>query len=111
MLCVGLDPDLARFPAMFEHTPQGIESFCCAIVDATAQFACAFKPQIAYFAAHRAESALENIIDHIHTVSPNTPVILDAKRGALFCLSKQGTIFVVSHLQPRRQRSAVHENP
>ena len=89
MLCVGLDPDPERFPALFEKTPQGIESFCCAIVDATAQYACAFKPQIAYFAAHRAEAALENVIAHIHRVSPKTPVILDAKRGDIGATATQ----------------------
>ena len=42
---------------------------------------CAFKPQIAYFAAHRAEDQLERLIAHIRAVAPHVPVILDAKRG------------------------------
>jgi len=42
---------------------------------------CSFKPQIAHFAALRAEDALERLIAHIHEKHPGVPVILDAKRG------------------------------
>lgn len=81
MLCVGLDPDPARLPAPLRGTTDAIFAFCRDIVDATAQYACAFKPQIAYFAAARAEDALEALIDHIHRAHPGKPVVLDAKRG------------------------------
>jgi orotidine-5'-phosphate decarboxylase len=54
LLCVGLDPDLARFPAPLRDQPDALFAFCRQIADATAEFACAFKPQIAYFAAARA---------------------------------------------------------
>ncbi len=81
MLCVGLDPDLARLPAQLRDRPRAILEFCAAIVDATADLACAFKPQIAYFAAARADDQLEALIDHIHTRHPGIPVILDGKRG------------------------------
>jgi orotidine-5'-phosphate decarboxylase len=81
MLCVGLDPDPARFPAPWQHDPRRIFEFCARIVDATHDLVCAFKPQIAYFAAHRAEDQLEQLIAYIHQVAPAVPVILDAKRG------------------------------
>jgi orotidine-5'-phosphate decarboxylase len=81
LLCVGLDPDPARFPAHLKGRPDAILAFCRAIVDATADLACCFKPQIAYFAAQRAEDQLEALIDYIHGRHPGTPVILDAKRG------------------------------
>jgi len=81
LLCVGLDPDPARFPAHFAGRDDAIFEFCRAIVDATADLACSFKPQIAYFAAHRAEDQLEALIAHIHERHPGLPVILDAKRG------------------------------
>lgn len=80
LLCVGLDPDPARFPPPFSGT-DALFDFCRAIVDATADLACAFKPQIAYFAAARAEPQLERLIAHIHRAHPQVPVILDAKRG------------------------------
>jgi orotidine-5'-phosphate decarboxylase len=53
LLCVGLDPDPARFPAHLQGKPDAIFRFCRDIVDATADLVCAFKPQIAYFAARR----------------------------------------------------------
>ncbi|AUL98848.1 orotidine-5'-phosphate decarboxylase [Rhodocyclaceae bacterium] len=81
LLCVGLDPDPGRFPPHLAGRPQAIFEFCREIVDATADLVCAFKPQIAYFAAHRAEDQLEALIEHIHTHHPAVPVILDAKRG------------------------------
>ena len=49
----------------------------------------AFKPQIAYFAAHRAESQLERLIAHMHAVAPDVPVILDAKRGDIGSTAEQ----------------------
>ncbi len=81
LVCVGLDPEPARFPAHLREAPDAVFTFCAAIVDATADLVCAFKPQIAHFAALRAEDALERLIAHIHARHPGVPVILDAKRG------------------------------
>ena len=82
LLCVGLDPDLAKFPDAFVDDDDALFAFCRDIADATAEFACAFKPQIAYFAAHNhGEAALQRLIAHINATHPDVPVILDAKRG------------------------------
>ena len=81
LLCVGLDPEPAKFPAALKGDASRIFDFCAQIVDATHDLVCAFKPQIAYFAAHRAEDQLERLIAHIRSVAPHVPVILDAKRG------------------------------
>ncbi|MGN2252776.1 orotidine-5'-phosphate decarboxylase [Frateuria sp. GZRe12] len=81
LVCVGLDPEPAKFPAHLRDTPDAVYTFCRAIVDATADLVCAYKPQIAHFAALRAEDALERLIAHIHEAHPGIPVILDAKRG------------------------------
>ena len=89
MLCVGLDPDLARIPAAVRARPDPIFSFCRTIVDATADLVCAFKPQIAYFAAHRAEDQLQALIGHIHTRHPGVAVVLDAKRGDIGSTAEQ----------------------
>ncbi|MDX1668893.1 MAG: orotidine-5'-phosphate decarboxylase [Limnobacter sp.] len=89
MLCVGLDPDLQRLPEGIPLTPTGIEQFCVEIIKATAEFACAFKPQIAYFAANRAEGALENIIGHLKELAPHATVVLDAKRGDIGATATQ----------------------
>ncbi|MCM2492020.1 orotidine-5'-phosphate decarboxylase [Burkholderia glumae] len=89
LLCVGLDPEPTRFPAQFANRPEAIFDFCREIVDATAPYASAFKPQIAYFAAHRAEDQLERLIAHIHLQHPGLPVVLDAKRGDIGSTAEQ----------------------
>ena len=81
MLCVGLDPDPARFPAPIGTGADSIERFCREIVDATADIACAFKPQIAYFASVGAEAQLERVCAYIRSEYPDVTLILDAKRG------------------------------
>ncbi len=87
LLCVGLDPEPGRLPAGLTGE-EGIFAFCRDIVDATASLACSFKPQIAHFAAQRAERALERVIAHIHEHHPGIPVILDAKRGDIGSTAK-----------------------
>jgi orotidine-5'-phosphate decarboxylase len=81
LVCVGLDPEPAKFPTKFTHDPDAIFDFCRDIVDATAPYVCAFKPQIAHFAAAHAEEALRMLIMHIGFRYPQIPVILDSKRG------------------------------
>ena len=81
LLCVGLDPEPSKFPGAWAGDAAKIFDFCAAIVDATKDLVIAFKPQIAYFAANRAEPQLERLIEHIRSVAPRVPVILDAKRG------------------------------
>jgi orotidine-5'-phosphate decarboxylase len=81
LVCVGLDPEPEKFPARFADDVDAVFDFCRAIVDATAEFACAFKPQIAHFAALGAEDALHRLIAYIHAAHPGVPVILDSKRG------------------------------
>jgi len=77
LLCVGLDP----LPEKIQQYGVSLGEFLRAIVDATADLVCAFKPQHAHFAALAAEDELQDIIGYIHTKYPSIPVILDAKRG------------------------------
>ena len=112
LLCVGLDPSPEKLPLhLRELATHSIEraftEFCTAIIDATAAYACAFKPQIAYFAAHRAESALEAIIQYSRTHYPHIPVILDAKRGDIGSTAEQYAIEAFE----RYQADAVTVNP
>ena len=81
MLCVGLDPEPEKFPAHLRGHPDAIFEFCRAVIDATADLVCAFKPQIAHFAARGEESTLQRLIEYIHAEHSHVPVILDAKRG------------------------------
>jgi orotidine-5'-phosphate decarboxylase len=89
LLCVGLDPEPSRFPLDWAGDASRIFDFCAAIVDATRDLVIAFKPQIAYFAAQRAEGQLERLIAHIRATAPQVPVILDAKRGDIGATAEQ----------------------
>lgn len=89
LLCVGLDPDIQRFPDTLKGKSDAIFTFCKAIIDATAATACAFKPQIAYFAALAAEDQLQAICDYLKANYPEIPIVLDAKRGDIGATAEQ----------------------
>ncbi|WP_428242536.1 orotidine-5'-phosphate decarboxylase [Gynuella sp.] len=80
LVCVGLDPYPEKFPAGFSDQ-DGIFQFNKAIIDATHDLVCAYKPQFAHFAAVAAEDQLKKTIHYIKSQYPEIPVILDAKRG------------------------------
>ena len=103
LVCVGLDPISEKIDAL------GVDllSWLKAIVDATAAHVCAFKPQIAYFAALQAEAELSQIIQYIHTKYPDIPVILDAKRGDIGSTAEQ----YAEEAFRRYQADAVTVNP
>ena len=79
-LCVGLDPDLDGLPAGFESNPDDVLRFVTAIIEATAEFAAAFKPNSAFYEA-LGPAGMEVLQAVIAAVPAGTPVILDAKRG------------------------------
>jgi orotidine-5'-phosphate decarboxylase len=89
LLCVGLDPEPSKFPGAWQHDASRIFDFCATIVDATKDLVLAFKPQVAYFAAQRAEDQLERLMAHLRKVAPGVPVILDAKRGDIGSTAEQ----------------------
>jgi orotidine-5'-phosphate decarboxylase len=89
LLCVGLDPDPAKFPLAWRGDARRIFDFCLAVAEATQDLVCAFKPQIAYFAAQRAEDQLERLIAALKQLAPEVPVILDAKRGDIGATAEQ----------------------
>ncbi|TBR40261.1 MULTISPECIES: orotidine-5'-phosphate decarboxylase [Dyella] len=107
LVCVGLDPEPAKFPAHLKNRADAVFEFCAAIVDATADVVCTYKPQIAHFAALRAEEALERLVAHIHARHPSIPVILDAKRGDIGSTAQH----YVTEAFDRFQADAVTLNP
>lgn len=80
LLCVGLDPELEKIPAHVRAKPQPVFEFNRQIIDATARYACCFKPQFAHYAALGAEDQLLETIRYIRQ-QHGLPVILDSKRG------------------------------
>ena len=81
LLCVGIDPRLDQLPSSFKQDKQKVFDYCRRIVEATHRYACAFKPNVAFFSALGLEDELAELIVFIHTNHPATPVLLDAKRG------------------------------
>jgi len=81
LLCVGLDPDPKRLPEAFAQDLDGLEAWLKGVVDATAEYAVAFKPQIAYFHPLHAEPVLERVCRYIRETHPEHILVLDAKRN------------------------------
>lgn len=106
-LMVGLDPAPDRFPADIRGRADAIYAFCRAIIDATADYACGFKPQIAYFSAQRAEDQLEALCRYIRQTYPHLPIVLDAKRGDIGATAQQ----YAREAFERYQADAVTVNP
>lgn len=78
-LCIGLDPDLSRIPEHLRSESDVIFRFNRAIVDATHDLVCCYKPQNAHFTGIGAEGQLEATIRYIQGL--DVPVLLDSKRG------------------------------
>jgi orotidine-5'-phosphate decarboxylase len=79
-LCVGLDPDLGTLPAEFEPEPDEVLRFVSGIVEATAEFAAAYKPNSAFYEI-MGPAGMEVLQAVIASVPEGIPVILDVKRG------------------------------
>ncbi len=89
-LCVGLDTDPRKLPAHLSNEKDPMLAFNKAIVDATAPFCVAFKPNTAFYEAQGVKgwTALEKTVDYIRTHYPNKFIIADAKRGDIGNTSK-----------------------
>ena len=107
LLCVGLDSDLEKIPSYLLKRDKPLFEFNKDIVDATADLVCAYKPQIAFYAASRSEDELEMTIEYIHDRYPEIPVILDAKRGDIGSTAKM----YAKEVFDRYKADAVTVNP
>lgn len=97
LLCVGLDPDISKMPSSLQNSPQPLYEFCVTIVKATSRYACAFKPNLAFFEAFgsRGIEQLERLLKEIPS---EIPVILDGKRGDIGNTSRLYAQFLFEHL-------------
>ena len=82
-LCVGLDSDIAKIPSHLLEEEDPVFAFNKAIVDATAEVAIAYKPNIAFYESRGVEGwqSLERTMKYIKTTYPEIFTIADAKRG------------------------------
>lgn len=110
-LCIGLDSELERIPQSVrkEDTRQTIVAFNRAIIDATKDVTCAYKPNAAFYEARGEEgaAALRETMAYITDVAPEMPVILDAKRGDIGHTNAQYARAAFDHLRA----DAVTVNP
>ena len=107
LLCVGLDPVLERLPISCRRDKEPFLSFNRALIEATADLVCAYKPQIAHYAACGAEVELLATIRYLKENYPDIPVILDAKRGDIGSTAEKYAIEAFE----RYQADAVTVNP
>lgn len=113
LLCIGLDPDLDLMPPHITQSSRSVEAkifaFSQEIIDATAEFVCAFKIQAAFYEALGIAGwiALKQTIDYLHDAYPMIPVILDAKRADIGSTSTAYTKAVFDMLRA----DAVTVNP
>jgi orotidine-5'-phosphate decarboxylase len=98
ILCVGLDPDQDKMPSSIAAGPQSLYEFCRAIVAATAPYACAYKPNLAFFesAGSNGMAQLERLREEIPV---DIPVILDAKRGDIGNTAQHYARSLYQHLE------------
>lgn len=80
LLCVGLDTDTGKIPLHLRQGSDPIYRFNCAVVDATLDLVCSYKPNMAFYEAAGMEG-LEALKGTISYIGGRVPVILDAKRG------------------------------
>lgn len=116
LLCVGLDPDLAKLPSHLTSVDIPYFSFNRAIIDATADLVCAFKPNSAFYEA-RGVAGIEELkltTDYIREKYPQIPIILDFKRGDIGNTNDHYAAFAFDYLgvdavtvQPYQGREAV----
>ena len=106
---MGLDTDLTKIPEHLKSTKNPLGEFNKAIIDATADLVCSYKPNSAYYEAmgDGGMRHLQKTIEYIHTAYPDIPVIVDAKRADIGSTSEQYANWVFDYLKA----DAVTVNP
>lgn len=100
LLCVGLDPDIAKLPSSIRRLrcPQFV--FNRSIIDETHDLVCAYKPNVAFYEARGAEgiAELKMTCDYLRSAYPDIPVILDAKRADIDSTNASYATFAFDYL-------------
>lgn len=100
-LCVGLDTDINKLPSVLEDEEDPIYAFNTAIIDATAKYCVAYKPNAAFYESQGVKGiiALEKTIEYIRTKYPDQFIILDAKRGDIGNTSEMYAASAFEHMK------------
>lgn len=101
LLCVGLDPEASRLPERIRREQFPFFAFCREVIDGTAPFACAFKPNTAFFEAHGARGwdELAMVFAYLRQHHPDVFTICDAKRGDIGSTNRGYVSSVFDELQ------------
>jgi orotidine-5'-phosphate decarboxylase len=100
LLCVGLDPQLNKLPEHLQKEKYPFYAFNKAIIDATHELVCAYKPNSAFYEALGPDGILQlkMTADYIHKAYPEIPIILDAKRGDIGSTNDGYVKFIFDYL-------------
>lgn len=106
-LCVGLDTDLEKIPTHLQQLPDAVFQFNKSIIDATAAYTVAFKPNTAFYESEGTGGweSLEKTITYIKKHYPEIMVIADAKRGDIGNTSRRYAKAFLSSCRPMRSPS------
>ncbi len=101
LLCVGLDPDYPRLPEAVRQSDAPLFTFNKAIIDATADLACVFKPNSAFYEAAGDDGIrqLQQTCAYIQSRHPDIPIILDFKRGDIGNTNEHYAKFAFDYLR------------
>jgi len=100
LLCIGLDSDIDKIPSHIKNGPHPQSTYNKAIIDATADLVCAYKPNSAFYEARGKAGieALKMTCDYIRDKYPQIPIILDAKRADIGNTNQGYIKFVFDYL-------------
>jgi len=107
LVCVGLDPDLKKLPSAVKGARYPIFEFNKALIDATCDLVCCYKPQAAYYAGQNADEELLLTMKYLKSRCPSVPVILDSKRADIGATTEM----YAKEAFDRYQADAVTVNP
>lgn len=101
LVCVGLDSDFNKLPAFLKEKANPQFEFNKAIIDATADLVCAYKPNSAFYEAlgDNGIKQLKMTCDYLHQNHPEIPIILDAKRADIGNTNNGYVEFIFDHLE------------
>lgn len=101
LLCIGLDPVVEKIPYRFQSSETPLYDFCTYIIDETASYAVAFKPNSAFFEAEGANgiAQLQAVCEYIRTNYSDTLIFLDAKRADIGSTNEAYAKYAFDYLQ------------
>jgi orotidine-5'-phosphate decarboxylase len=101
LLCIGLDSNPSKLPPHLANDPEPIFAFNKAVIDATADLVCAYKPNSAFYEGAGADgiTQLQKTCQYVLETYPQIPIILDAKRADIGSTNEGYVQYAFDYLQ------------